>query len=239
MNDLIKELEGIGDEFAPETGQWDYPTIGYNTATGDFYLGDDTVGEIGGVVVLVVRRCKEVETDTGGSFRYGVYTKREKMQLGKVKQRLQAVVMVSDQPYVYGARSWTARALFDNDPGKYMDEKLMPGLASAMRTWLKQVASSHKVQTDMYCWKFNLSTGKAFKNPQDKSRSITPIVYSWPPEFVGRDKALEYKTFIDSENLKAWADEWHKAGGAQVENAADDGNAIVEDKIEDIPGFDL
>jgi hypothetical protein len=243
MTDLAKQLAGLGNEFGMETGNWEYPTIGYNATDGVFYIGDGEAKDLE-IVIFAVRRCKEVTTPAGNIVRYHPYFKKHEMEVGDVQQRLQAVVMVNGELHLFGAKSWTARALFDNaSDGKYADENYMPGLWEVLVKWIKNVKASHGAATSPYCWLVKLSTGKAFKNPQDKRREITPIVYSPTPfTFVGKEKAAEHKALYESEDLKAWQDEWHKAGGvkAQTEASVEPGAmGVKEDSLDDIPGFDL
>ncbi len=242
--DDLAELAGLGDEFAMETGQWEYPTIGYNATDGVFYVGDEQATELD-ITILAVRRCKEVTDSAGVVWRYHPYVKRHLMKEGDVNQRLQAVVLVNNKPHLFGAKSWTARALFDNAPdGRYHDPNYQPGLWQVLVDWIKRVKAERGVATSPYCWRISLKTGKPFSNPQDRRRKIVPIAYEGPPfVFVGKEQASANKELIEVENLKAWQDEWHKAGGVPAESAAngDEPGAIgsQEDSIDSIPGFDL
>jgi hypothetical protein len=244
-NDLDKELAELGDGFGMETGGWEYPTIGYNTTDGVFYVGDDEAKELE-MVVLAVRRCKEVEDANEVIWRYGPYVKKVNMKQGKMKQRLQAVVVINDKLHIFGARSWTARALFDNDAdGQYHDRNYQAGLWGELKKFIKKVKAERGVDTSPYCWRIKLATGAAFQNPMDKKRKITPITYEGPPfTFVGKVKAAEYKSLLESEDLKGWADEWHTAIGDMAQSDGGDTSepgaiGTQEDSLDDIPGFDL
>jgi hypothetical protein len=243
--DALAGLEGLGDEFAMETGQWEYPTIGYNSTSGVFFVGDEQLDAID-ITILAVRRCKEVTDASGVIWRYNPYVKRHLMKEGKPAPRLQAVVLYNGQLHLFGARSWTARALFDNaKDGKYHDDGYQPGLWAVMLDWIKRVRLERNVSTSPYCWQVSLTTGKPFQNPQDKRNTITPIVYDGPPfTFVGKEQALANKELIEAEELKKWEWEWTKAAGVETEDgdtAGDEPGSIgsQEDDIDSIPGFDL
>lgn len=242
--DPLSELADLGDDFGMETGAWEYPTIGYNASDGLFYVGEDTVSELD-IVILAVRRCKEVTDNDGVIWRYQPYHKRHLMREGDVAQRLQAVVLVDNELHLFGAKSWTARALFDNaaEGSKYHDGNYQPGLWQVMVDWIKKVKAERGVATSPYCWRVNIKAGKPYSNPQDRRRQITPIVYEGPPfTFVGKEQAAANKALIEAENLKAWQDEWHRAGGVEAETASDVEPGAIgtqEDSLDDIPGFDL
>ena len=238
----LDELVG-SDEFAMTTGAWEYPTIGYNATDGVFYVGDEQLTELD-IVILATRRCKEVTDSAGVIWRYHPYVKRHLMKEGTTSQRLQAVVLHNGEMHLFGAKSWTARALFDNAAeGRYHDSNYQAGLDAVMKEFIKRVKFERNVATDFYCWQVSLKAGEAYKNPQDKRREITPIVYDGPPfTFVGKEQAAANKALIEAENLKAWADEWHKAGGVEADATDSDEPGSIgsqEDDIEDIPGFDL
>lgn len=243
--DAFAGLEDVGDEFAMETGAWEYPTVGYNATDGIFYIGDDTATEIN-ITILAVRRCKEVTDSAGTIWRYQPYHKRHLMKDGTVSQRLQAVILVNGAPHLFGAKSWTARALFDNAPvdSRYHDSHYQPGLWQTMLDFIKRLKAERGISTSPYCWEVRIKAGEPYKNPQDKRREITPIVYDGPPfTFVGAEQARANKALIEAENLNAWMDEWHKAGG--IESTDDSGEVepgaagVTEDDINAIPGFDL
>lgn len=239
----LSELAG-SDEFAMTTGAWEYPSIGYNSVSAQFYIDSEQTDEAE-ITILAIRRCKEVTDSSGTIWRYHPYVKRHLMKEGgKAKQRLQAVVLYDGKLHLFGANSWTARALFDNKPsGEYHDKGYQAGLEVVMRDFIKRVKFEHNVATDWYCWKISLAIGKPFPNPKNPSQNIHAIVYDGPPfTFVGKEQAAANKALVEAENLKAWADEWHKAGGVEAEDTSGDEPGSIgsqEDKIEDIPGFDL
>lgn len=246
--DPLAELEGLEDEFAMETGAWEYPTIGYSATAGTFYIGDDEADGMT-ITILAVRRCKEVD-NSGVIWRYGPYVNKFKMKDGKVSRRLQAVVLVNGELHLFGANSWTARALFDNDPEgtRYHDSNYQGGLwkdkaKGALIDWIDKKRAETGIKTSPYCWQVNIKAGTPFKNPQDRNREIVPIAYDGPPfTFVGKEQAAANKALIEAENLKAWQDEWHKAGGVEAKNDGEvepGAMGTTEDSIDDIPGFDL
>lgn len=237
----LNGLENLGDGFGMEQAQWDYPSIGYNSVDGIFYVGEEQLKELT-IVPIAKRECKEVTTAQGTIRRYHPFVKRHDMAEGSVSQRIQVLCWVNDEIHVFGARSWTARALWTNPlNGRFVDEKYMPGLWPKLVEFIKGVKASRGVSTSPYCWRVTLTTGKPFKNPMDQKRMITPIVYG-EFDFVGVELASKLKALYEAESIGDWVDEWGKAGGVSVESDdAGEPGAIgaVEDDIDSLPGFDL
>ena len=239
----LDELEG-SDEFAMETGAWEYPGMGYNSVTGKFYLDNEQVDEVE-VVFLARRRCKEVVTREGHIVRYRQFFKKVDMVDGvKVNYRIQAIVLVNGELYNFGMNSYTARAFMENpSAGKWHNRNLQPGFWDVLTEFIKKVKLERNVSTSPYCWKVKLSAGKGFDNPQNESQTLYPIAYSSTPfTFVGKAQAAANKALFEAEDLSGWVDEWDKAGGVEAEPEFDDEPGSIgskEDDIDSIPGFDL
>jgi len=240
MSNNLDGLNDLGDGFGMEQSRWDYPSIGYNSVDGIFYVGEDHLSELE-IIPIALRQCKEVTTPAGTIHRYRVFAKKHEMAEGSISQRVQALVWVNGEIHVFGSRSWTARALWTNPlNGRFVDEKYQAGLWPKLVEFIKQVKAGKGVATSPYCWRVKLTTGKAFKNPMDTKRMITPVVYG-EFEFVGKELAHQLKGLYETEAIAEWGAEWEKAGGGSVESDDHEAGAIgtANDDIDSIPGFNL
>lgn len=242
MNAKIEGLEGFDDTGfdVPQQDKWQYPAIGYNASDGVFYVDSEAHSNLR-VTPFATRQCKEVEDINGMVNRYPIRTRRSEMVEGDITYRTQAIVMVEGELYIFGARSYTAGALWTNPrSGPYHNENFQVGLWYALLDWIKDVKSAKGIQTSPYCWVvYLIPSDKTIKVGSGKNTSMsTPIVYKTPFTFVGKEKAYEYRDLYKEEDLDAWSAEWKKAARSEKES---DTGAIgaVEDDLDSIPGFGL
>ena len=239
----IKGLSALKDQIDVTAGeQWEYIGIGYNANTGQFYVDSETVNNIT-LTPLALRQCKEVETETGSTYRYSIFTKKDEMKSGRVNQRVQLVCLLDGELHTFGARSWTARAALLNPlQGQYHDENYQPGMWIALQRHIKEVRKELQTNTAPFCWEVSFKSGEPFKNKKSGG-NITPI--NWKGfDFVGPETAVSNQEIYKSEDLEGWVKDWQGMKPQEVESEFEDSEddiaeAMGEDSIDEIPGFDL
>lgn len=219
-----------------EQVKWEYPGIGYNASQGIFYVNEDQVTGLT-LVPLALRQCKEVEDSNGVIHRYPVNMAKAKMITGDVTYRLQVACIVDDQIFVFGARSWTARASWLNPRGgQWRDDKFNTGIWYQLDDWIKEQKSKHGIPTTPLCWQLKLETGKEQTVGTGKNTSkSTAIQLAGEPVFVGPELVARYEELYREEDLSGWVAEWKKT---TTEEAAveDEPVAVDEDELpEGIP----
>lgn len=231
------DFEGL-DVGMPEEARWQYPTIGYNATNGVFYLGDDQVEKIEAITLLAMRQCKEVEDVSGVIHRYPLLTRKTDMVDGDFTSRLQVICMVGGELYIFGARSWTARAAFANPAGgPYSDANFQQGLWYQLLDHIKEVQKRVGKTAPPLCWEFDLAVAERSvtvgvgKNTS-KSRPFEKV---GDFRFVGADRARANAALYDSEALAEWVLEWGKRATEQPSEAEEDAPDTFIPAADDIP----
>jgi hypothetical protein len=195
-----------------EVGKWEYAGIGYNASDGIFYVNEEKVGGLR-LVPLALRQCKEVTDSFGAIHRYPVKTPKSQMIASdEVVYRLQVACVQDNEIFVFGARSWTARASWLNPrTGQWRDENFETGIWFLLEDHIKEMKSKHGVSTTPLCWEISLTTGKPLTVGTGRNTSkATPIVMDGLPAFVGPERVSEYEELFVSEDLSGWIAEWKK-----------------------------
>lgn len=214
-----------------ETAKWEYPGIGYNASGGIIYVNEDQVNTLT-LVPLAIRQCKEVIDTNGVTHRYPVNMPKAKMVASDdVTYRLQVVAVVNGEIYVFGARSWTARASWLNPrSGQYRDEKFPTGIWYALDDYIKEMKAKHGVSTTPLCWELELSVGGQITVGTGKNTSKSkPMVMVGVPKFVGPERVAEYEALYRDEDLSGWQAEWKKVSTETA--VVDEPEAITEDDL--------
>ena len=196
----------------PEVKKWEYPPIGYNATKGILYVNEDQVDKLT-LVPLAVRQCKETKNANGTIHRYPVNMPKNKMiNPDDVTYRLQVACVVNGDIFVFGARSWTARASWLNPRGgQYRDDKFPTGIWYQLEDWCKEQKAKHGVSTTPLCWELSLKVGNGITVGTGKNTSNSkPIVLAAAPVFVGRKRVAEYEAMYTDEDLAGWVSEWKK-----------------------------
>ncbi len=242
MSKTKDEFAGIEDvKNAAEEQKWQYPSLGFSTATGDIFMGDDKPDSITGQIIAY-RECKEVNTGTQAApswTRYHKFTKNADMVVGiKVQPRLQVLINIDGQIYNFGCKSWTSRALFLNTTdGKWSDAKYKAGLIPSLQDQIEKIKTERGVTTGLGSWTITISKAKNTVTNDHTGKEMFALDWSIDG-FAGKDLHISNDDLIATEELAEWAREWSTAGGNPVDDNVDqDGNAIVEDDIDNIPGF--
>ncbi len=233
------EINDTGmDEFTGVTAgaqveeRWNYPGVGYNATNGVFYIGEEEAPTLE-FIPFALRQCKEVEDANGVTHRYPIKTRRTDMAEGDVKTRLQVVGLVNGELYIFGARSWTARAAWANPlGGPYHDVRFEGGLWPRLAAHIKEVKATRGVQTAPLCYKLTLAVGEAIDlssaaNARQKAKAF-PIQCT-AVAFVGAERAAANAQLYTDQELDEWVAEWSKSSVAEpVER---DAPAPVEDEL--------
>ncbi len=218
-----------------ETVKWEFPGIGYNASNGIFYVNEDQVDTLT-LVPLALRQCKEVEDINGSTHRYPVNMPRNKMAEGDITYRVQVACIQNDEIFVFGARSWTARASWLNPRGgQWRDKKFETGLWYMLQDFIKEQFTKHNVQTTPLCWELSLVVGKETTVGSGKNTSKSkPIVLAELPAFVGLERVEKNAALYEEEDLAGWVAEWKKR---TVEAVEPEPEPIVEESLDDIEGL--
>lgn len=194
-----------------EQVKWEYPGMGYNASQGIIYVNEDQVDSMT-VVPLALRQCKEVEDVNGVIHRYPVNMAKAKMISGDVTYRVQVACVYDEQIFVFGARSWTARASWLNPRGgQWRDDKFDTGIWYTLDDWIKEQKAKHGVSTTPLCWQLEIGTGKDLTVGTGKNTSKSkPLALQGAPVFVGAEKVAEYEALYTDEDLAGWVTEWKK-----------------------------
>lgn len=219
-----------------EQVKWEYPGMGYNASQGIFYVNEDQVEGLK-VVPLALRQCKEVEDINGVIHRYPVNMAKAKMIDGDVTYRVQVACFYDEQIFVFGARSWTARASWLNPRGgQWRDDKFDTGIWYQLDDWIKEQKSKHGVQTTPLCWEIELAIGKELTVGTGKNTSKSkPIQLAGEPSFVGAARVAAYEALYLEEDLAGWAAEWKKTTTEDVVESNDEPATIDDELPEGIP----
>ena len=196
-----------------EAERWQYPGVGYNATSGTFYIGEEEAKTLE-IVPFAMRQCKEITDLNGVIHRYPIKTRKADMAEGDMTTRLQVVGVVNGELYVFGARSWTARAAWANPMGgPYHDVRFEGGIWPRLMKHIKDVQTTKGKRTAPLCWQVKLEVGdpidlSSAANAKQKSqgRPIKAVSLS----FVGADKAAEYEALYVSEAISEWVAEWNK-----------------------------
>lgn len=215
----------------PEQEKWQYPGIGFNASSGIFYINEDQFDGLT-LVPLAIRQSKETEDINGTTHRYPVNMPKNKMvNPDDVTYRLQVACVVNGEIFVFGARSWTARASWLNPRGgQYRDDKFPTGIWYQLEDWCKEQKAKFGVATTPLCWEVALKVGNGITVGSGKNTSQSkPIVLATEPVFVGPERVTQYEALYTEEDLAGWVAEWKKT---TTETA-------VSDEVEEVPdGFD-
>lgn len=233
----------FGDFAGTDTGlpvedKWAYPGIGYNATDGVFYVDSVQVNQLE-IVPFAIRECVEVTTLSGTVHRYPPRTPRNQRVEGELSTRLQMVCKVNEQLYIFGMRSYTARASFMNPAkGAWHNESLEEGI------WLRLIhhINDVKVQTGKivppFCWVVSLTVGKMVKMVSGanskQSTNACPIVMTGEFSFVGAEQANENVKLYQDEDLDGWKAEWMKISTEEAPAPAEE-EVIALANDEDIP----
>ncbi len=221
--------------------RWQYPGVGYNATDGTFYIGEEKAQELE-MVPFAMRQCKEVTDAAGVVHRYPIKTRRLDMAEGDQVTRLQVVGVVNDELYIFGARSWTARAAWANPlGGPYHDARFEGGIWPRLMNYIKEVKATKSLTTAPLCYRLKLSVGAAIDlssaaNVKQKSRGCPIVAESMA--FVGAAKAAEYERLYTDEAIDEWVAEWARAAVAEATPAGDPGMPPAKPVVtadEDIP----
>lgn len=194
--------------------RWEYPSIGYNATHGVFYVDEVKQGELA-FTPFALRQCKEVTDALGVVHRYPIKTPRKNMIDGDTEQRLQVVGLVDGNLYVFGARSWTARAAWVNPRGgPYHSEQFPIGIWYQLEDYIAKVKAERGLVTAPLCYEVALMTGKpvdiaSAANAKQKSTGTPILATSF--RFVGGDQAKANEALFIAEDIDAWVAEWGKA----------------------------
>lgn len=236
----VNEFDGFEglDTGMPEEARWQYATIGYNATNGIFYLGDEQVEKIEAITLLAMRQCKDVVDTDGVIHRYPLLTRKVDMVEGDFTSRLQAICMVGGELYIFGARSWTARAAFANPAGgPYSDANFQQGLWYQLMDHVKEVQKSAGKTAPPLCWEFDLAVAErtvTVGTGRNTSQS-RPFEKVGPFRFVGADRARANAALYDSEALAEWVLEWGKRTTEQPLGAEEDAPDTFVPAASDIP----
>lgn len=216
-----------------EQVKWEFPGMGYNASQGIIYVNEDQVNSMS-IVPLALRQCKEVEDVNGVTHRYPVNMPKAKIVSGDVTYRLQIACVYNEQIFVFGARSWTARASWLNPRGgQWRDEKFATGIWYQLDDWIKEQKAKHGVSTTPLCWQLEIAPGAEVTVGTGKNTAKSkPLQMQSEPVFVGAEKVAEYEELYTSEDLSGWIEEWRKV---TTEAAAVEDNEPPVSQFEDLP----
>ena len=196
-----------------EAERWQYPGVGYNATSGTFYIGEEEAKTLE-IVPFAMRQCKEITDLNGVIHRYPIKTRKADMAEGDMTTRLQVVGVVNGELYVFGARSWTARAAWANPMGgPYHDARFEGGIWPRLMNHIKDVQTTKGKRTAPLCWRVKLEVGDlidlssaANAKQKSQSRPIKAVSLS----FVGAEKSVEYERLYVDEAISEWVAEWNK-----------------------------
>lgn len=221
-NSSFGEYRGTTVGMAQES-RWQYPAIGYNATAGIFYVGEDEAKELA-FTPFALRQCKEVTDTSGRVHRYPIRQRKTEMVEGDMTTRVQVVGLVGDELYVFGARSWTARAAWLNPrSGQWHDPRFEVGIWYRLDDYIKQVKVEKGIATAPLCYRLKLVAGDAIElssAANSKQRAKGCPIKAVSLAFVGAEAAEANERLYVEEAIDEWVKEWSKA--AAVEPAAVD-----------------
>lgn len=220
-----------------EQVKWEFPGIGYNATSGIFYVNEDQVNGLT-LVPLAMRQCKEVEDINGTTHRYPVNMPKAKMIVADdVTYRLQVACIVNDEIFVFGARSWTARASWLNPRGgQWRDSNFPTGIWYLLDDFIKAKKAEHGVSTTPLCWELELKVGEQLTVGTGKNTSKShAITLAKEPVFVGAERVAQYEKMYEDEDLSGWVAEWKKTTTEAAVEEADPVSVVDDELPEGIP----
>lgn len=222
-NSSFGEYRGTTVGMAQES-RWQYPAIGYNATAGIFYVGDsDNEKKELTFIPFALRQCKEVTDTSGRVHRYPIRQRKTEMVEGDMTTRVQVVGLVGDELYVFGARSWTARAAWLNPrSGQWHDPRFEVGIWYRLDDYIKQVKVEKGIATAPLCYRLKLVAGDAIElssAANSKQRAKGCPIKALSLAFVGAEAAQRNEQLYIDEALDEWIAEWNAP--AVTEAAAD------------------
>ena len=214
-----------------EVRKWSYPSIGYQASQGqlhDFGEGVDIDEFL--FTPLAIRQCHEVEGRDMVVTRYPLYTRFDNMKEGRRKTRLQVLTIYKGELYIFGAKSWTARAAFMNPAdGNHHDPLFAAGLWFRLAEYIKLKSKSEGVQFTPLCFELAIRPAKkAIAVGSGDTSDAYPLELATPrPAFVGVERVNEYAKIFEDEDIKGWVKEW----GSVEEVAEDEDYELANDDI--------
>ena len=228
-----KEFEGFGGTSVGEmeVRKWSYPAIGYQASQGQLHdFGKNVDIDSVNFTPLAIRQCHEVTGRDGLTTRYPLYTRFDMMKEGKRKTRLQVLIVYEGELYIFGAKSWTARAAFVNPKdGKHHDSLFSSGVWIRLAEYIKLKSKSEGVQFTPLCFELGLkpATQSVQVGSGDETSGAYPLELSTPrPVFVGVERVNEYAAMFVDEDIAGWVKEW----GA-IEEQVEEDEELVNDDI--------
>lgn len=219
----------VGSEVGGEPEQkWKYPTIGYQSQSGTIFFDKEEVPSFVGTI-LAIRQCKEVDVVEGRNtktYRYPIYTKRDKMEPGDDERtRLQALIYSDGGLYVFGGKSWTLRGAFVNPKPEgrneqYSDKKIPVGVWVRLNDYIAKVKKETGVVTSPLCYKlaFEASDDTVRQGEGRNSSNVHPLIIK-PAGTNDPDTIAMLEAMYISEDVKGWKGQW---GSESVEDAQDE-----------------
>jgi len=226
-DNLHDELEGLeGEGLDGYVAQWEYPGIGYHSTNGVLFINESQVTEIEKVVLLAMRRCKEVTDPSGVTHRYPIKTEKLKMVKGdKVVYRVQVAMLLGDEIYVYGGKKYTSYAAFMNPAnGQYHDKRLPTGIWVQLIDHCLNMKKVHGLKSapPPYAWVLTIAVAKNSIKMQaasdsSKSSNVYPLGLDGEFKFIGKDETnANHKVYLE-EGLAAWRKEWQAISAQKPE----------------------
>lgn len=219
-----------------EVDKWSYPGIGYNASGGIFYVNETQVDKLT-LTPLALRQSKEVTDFQGIIHRYPVKTPKAQMVTSDdVTYRLQVACIVDGEIFIFGARSWTARASWLNPrSGQWCDDSFETGIWFQLEDWIKEMKSKHGVNTTPLCWEINIGlAGKITVGRGKNTSDGIPFNLYGSPTFVGKEQVAKNEALYLDEDLTGWVNEWKKTSTETA--VVEDEPAVYEEPLpEDIP----
>lgn len=210
-NSSFGEYRGTTVGMAQES-RWQYPVIGYNATAGIFYVGEDEAKELA-FTPFALRQCKEVTDTSGRVHRYPIRQRKTEMVEGDMTTRVQVVGLVGDELYVFGARSWTARAAWLNPrSGQWHDPRFEVGIWYRLDDYIKQVKVEKGIATAPLCYRLKLVAGDAIElssAANSKQRAKGCPIKALSLAFVGAEAAQRNEQLYIDEALDEWIAEWN------------------------------
>jgi len=202
-NSSFGEYRGTTVGMAQES-RWQYPAIGYNATAGIFYVGEDEAKELA-FTPFALRQCKEVTDTSGRVHRYPIRQRKTEMVEGDMTTRVQVVGLVGDELYVFGARSWTARAAWLNPrSGQWHDPRFEVGIWYRLDDYIKQVKVEKGIATAPLCYRLKLVAGDAIElssAANSKQRAKGCPIKALSLAFVGAEAAQRNEQLYIDEAL--------------------------------------
>lgn len=236
------EVDDIDSTVGITQQKWGWPGSGYNLNTGQLYLDGDKVDELE-IIVFEMAQWKNVIIGKRKNKRtvasYPIFTRKTEMEPGDgVENRIQIVMMVNENLYVFGsgAVNGCGAWLKDERNKQYYAADLPMGLWTQLQEHMKRVKAKTGRNVPQFAFSFKIGSGEQINTGGEYEQDIYPLVRKSAFKFVGKERFKELEALYLAEELEEWRETRSNPNGIVM--TGDAGTTVTPTQFEeDVPDW--